>query len=199
MKRAVALLILGALALGLTACNKEVDPTIEPAKPSDYITQNKTEEEQANLKQELVPFWEEQPEMKVEDAKEILEKKDVDVTTEEYRQAVYTVNEDKATQVVKEAFENKIQTPQVKELFSGIAFKFIEGDSFKSTEVAKQLSKLGTYALNPDAGYYWFTFHDRTLAQSAAGIEDGRSLKEYLFVLEWLLADPNVEVMALEN
>ncbi len=198
MKRAVALWLAAALLLGLTACQKEVEPTVAPATPSEYIAKDKTEEEQAELKQELVTFWEE-PEMEPEKAKEIVNKEDADVTTEEYRQAVYTVNEEKAAQLVEEAFETKTQTAEVKELFSGIAFKFIEGDTFKSAEVAKQLSKRGTYALNQEAGYYWFTFHDRTLAQAAAGIEDGRSLKEYTFVLEWLLADPNVEVLALKD
>ena len=202
MKRAVALLILGALCLSLAACRKKVkDPTYEPASPSEWVEREQetqqTEPGSPTEGEELVTFWDEQPEMKTTEAIEIIQKEDADVTTEEYRKAVYTVNEDKATQVVEEALETKLQTPEVTKLFEGIGFHFIEGDTFKSARVKKELSKRGTYAYNEEKECYWFTFHDRTLAQSATGIEDQRSLKEYTQTLEWLLADPNVTVEAL--
>ncbi len=200
MKRAVALWILAGLIFTLTACKKDVVPTLEPTKPSELAEKAPTQDGQPAPEQELVTFWEDQPEMKMEEAQEIIQKEEKDVTTEEYRQAVYTVNEEVATQIVEEAAKTKSQTAAVQDLFSGIFFKFIEGDSFKSPEVAKQLSKKGTYALDAETGYYRFSFHDRTLAQAAAGMREehaAHSIQEYTFVLEWLLADPNVEVKAL--
>lgn len=201
MKRAVALWVLAGMIFTLTACKKEITPTNEPAKPSEWVEKTPNAEGQP-ADPDLVTFWDAQPEMKMDEAQAIIAREDADVTTEEYRQAVYTLNEEVATQIVEEAAKTKTQTVAVKELFSGIFFKFIEGDSFKSKEVAKQLSKKGTYALEPETGYYRFSFHDRTLAQAAAGMKEehtAHSIQEYTFVLEWLLADPNVEVKALSD
>lgn len=180
MKRLVIVLcIFGVLLAG---CSKQ--PEEEPiATPMDYID-----------------FKEEAPAMDLAEAESYLQKDSLDVTAPEYRQAVYTVNESKATDIIKEALEKETQTDAVKELFEGVNFRFIDGEGLASETVAHDLEKLGTFEWDEEAGCYVFNFYDRTLAQSAVRVQLDRShaLGQYREALELLLSDPNVEVDLLD-
>lgn len=183
-KRIFSFIIIGALALSLTACHERKEEIANPSKP--YIA----DENAIDYKEES----EKEP-MTLEDAKEYLASEDADPKTPEYRRAVLAVNSNTAHLTIKEAAETKEITEEVQELFEGVAFRFIEGEQFGSAAVQNYLIKLGTYELKED-GYYHFTFYDRTLPQNAASM-DGNShpFDAYIEVIDLLLSDPNIEVL----
>ncbi len=184
MKRFSIFCLLLMLAGVLFACKSAATEKANPVEPyaEDYIQ-----------------FQEEAPEMSAADAQAYLQSENIDERSSEYRQAVYAVNEAQITSVIDAAHAANAQTDALKKVFSGIAFRFIEGTAFSSTTVQRKLQKEGTYAPNGDDGYYSFTFYDRTLAQTAVNLNDTHALEEYTKVLNLLLSDPNVVVKTLNN
>ena len=182
MKRLLILLAAGMLLLSLAGCKKNPAAPTQPTGPEE---------------KDYIDFHEEAEEMDIAGAQSYLQDETADVTTPEYRQAVYTVNQAKVSSVIDEAHALKQKTQAVTEVFDGIAFRFHEGETFASATVKKQLAKKGTYAWDEETGYYRFTLRDRTLAQAAVNLDDDHALEEYTAVLDLLLSDPNVIVKAL--
>ena len=187
MKRIFSLLLILMLVLNLSAC-KEPDQ----GEQSDTPPVTTTPEVKDNI-----DFRSQAEEMTAEDAKEYLEREETDETSAQYKEAVYTVHEDLATEYINESKETKTPTAETKKLFEGIYFKFIEGEGYASQTVKKGLLPYGTYEKSED-GWYRFVFLDRTLAQVSVTQENGHCLNEYTTVLELLLSDPNVTVKPLE-
>ncbi|MBQ8894807.1 MAG: hypothetical protein IJ043_10430 [Clostridia bacterium] len=141
-------------------------------------------------------FREQSQEMTVEDAETLLQQETAQPTDVQYKEAVYTVNENTAAQIIAEAQEKETTTPKLKEVFEGICFKFLEGEDFADPVIKQKLFIKGNYVLEED-GWYHFTFIDRTLAQNAVNLTDNdHALAEYTAVIELLLSDPNVTVKA---
>lgn len=185
MKRIIALFCMPvALALMLSGCKSR---SLQPEKPIDTV-------------KDYIDFQEEVSEMDLTDAQSYLQGENLDVTTPEYRQAVYTVNENKVATIIEDANSRQEQTDAVTEVFEGIDFQFIDGEGLQSETVKHDLAKLGTFAWDEETQGYRFTFHDRTLAQTAVRVdlERGHALETYQEVLELLLSDPNVTVTILK-
>ena len=143
----------------------------------------------------FIDFQKKTKPMTKKEAETYLSDQNADKSKPEYRQAVFTVNSSSAESVIHEAQETKTITPEVKQLFDKIHFRFIEGDSFASSTVKIALSKLGQCEKGED-GIYYFVFYDRTLAQATTNQEgDPHSLNAYTEVLNLLLNDPNVDVL----
>lgn len=177
MKKLFSFLMISLLALSLAACNQPETPAKEPDKGYDS-------------------FREHTEEMTLEEAETYLQKEAPDETKNQYKEAIYTVNENAAAAVIEKAQKAQKQTEEVTALFSGISFKFLEGDQFGSETVRNKLSKYGSCAAAGD-GWYLFTFYDRTLAQNAITMDNDHALREYTTVLELLLSDPNVTVKTI--
>lgn len=182
MKRFLSFLLIGAALLSFAGCKNDGGEFVPPEWMEDPEVID------------FVDFQDEIPAMTEAEAETYLEGENLDVTAPEYRKAVYIVNEITVADVITEAFETKTQTEELNQVFSGLAFRFIEGDKFGSETVRKRLFKRGSYALNEEDGWYYFEFYDRTLAQAATNLKDDHSLEAYTEVLELLLEDPNVEV-----
>ncbi len=183
MKRIFSLLFILLLVLNLSACKEQgqaESPAVAP-EPTDNID-----------------FRGQAEEMTEASAKEYLEREETDETSVQYKEAVYTVNESIATEYIEEAKEARSETEEVRGLFNGLFFKFIQGEGYASQTVTKGLLSKGTYEKGED-GWYRFIFYDRTLAQTAVHLENEHALAEYTEVLELLLSDPNVTVKPLEK
>lgn len=183
MKKILSFILIAATLLSLASCKKPKTETPE------WMLETESET--------IVDFKSEVPEMSVSEAKSYLESEDADQSSAKYRRAVYTVNETVATTAVEEAFAAKKKTERVIELFEKIDFRYLDGEALQSPEIKNRLSKLGTISKDAD-GNYQFTFHDRTLAQSAAYVKSDHALGAYTQVLELLLEDPNVTMDPLE-
>lgn len=184
MKKILSFIIIATLLLCLPAC-KKTDTPPDPEWMLDPQDEN------------IINFKKEIPEMSVGEAKTYLESSDADPTTAQYRRAVYAVNEAVVTDAVKASFSIGKQTDEVKKLFEKIDFNFINGEALESAELKNRLSKRGLIEKEED-GTYKFTFHDRTLAQTASNVKSDHAIGAYTEVLELLLNDPNVIVDTLE-
>lgn len=184
MKKILSFIIIAALLLCLPACKKTDQPD-----PPEWMLDPQDEN--------IINFKKEIPEMSVSEAKSYLESADADPSTAQYRRAVYAVNESVATTTVQHAFSTGKQTDEVKKLFEKIDFDFINGEALESAEIKNRLSKRGLITKDEN-GNYKFTFHDRTLAQTASNVKSDHAIGAYTEVLELLLNDPNVVVDTLE-
>lgn len=179
MKKILSLILIVLMLIPLGACSSEEEVTAVPDVEVD---------------EQYLDYQSETDAMTYEDAESYLASEDADPTTPEYRRAVLTVNTATAQSIIKKVQDTKEVTEEIEALFEGVAFRFIEGDTFASSSVKSLLSKQGTYALGTD-GYYYFTFFDRTLPQTATNLNgDNHTLAAYAEVLDILLSDPNVEV-----
>lgn len=183
MKKILSYILIAAALLSLSACKKPL-----PKEDPEWMKP---------LEENVVDFKKEAPEMSVSEAKSYLEQENPDPATPQYRRAVYTVNESVVTDAVEEAFEKKEQTDAVTQIFEKIEFSYISGDALESPEIKNRLSKRGLITKDEN-GNYQFTFHDRTLAQSASNVKSDHAIDAYTEVLELLLQDPNVVVDTLE-
>lgn len=183
MKKLLSCFLILALVLGLTACKERTEDPAQTDTPvaKDYDS-----------------FRENTEEMTLEEAEAYLQDEAADQTADQYKEALYTVNENAVSGIIEAARDAEEVTEEVTELFSGIFFKFLNGDQFSEPKVQKKLAKLGSFAAAED-GWYCFTFYDRTLAQAAADMENDHALEEYTAVLELLLSDPNVTVKNLNQ
>lgn len=182
MKKILSIIIAAMLLLSLAACKEKEPVTATPDLPVD---------------EHYMDYQEQAEPMTRAEAEAYLSSEEADVKSPQYRQAVMAVNSTVAYSVIKEVQDTKEITEEIEELFEGVAFRFIEGDTFASSTVKSLLSKQGTYALSED-GYYHFTFYDRTLAQTATNMTDNDyTLNAYTQVLDLLLNDPNVEVRVI--
>ena len=183
MKKILSFILVITALLSLAACKKQL-----PKEDPDWMQP---------VHEHIVDFKKEVPDMSVSEAKSYLENKEADPATAEYRRAVYAVNESVVTAAVEEAFAQKAQTDTVTKLFEKIDFSYISGDALENPEIKNRLSKRGLITQDED-GNYQFTFHDRTLAQTAANVKSDHAIDAYTEVLELLLQDPNVVVDVLE-
>ena len=183
MKKILSYILIAITLLTLSACKKPL-----PKEDPEWM---KPPEEN------IVDFKKEVPDMSVSDAKTYLESEDADPASAKYRRAVYAVNESVVTAAVEEAFDKKEQTDTVTKIFEKIEFSYINGDALESPDVKNRLSKRGLITKDEE-GNYKFTFHDRTLAQSASNVKTDHAIGAYTEVLELLLNDPNVVVDTLE-
>ena len=182
MKRFLSYILIAVTLLTLASCKK-------PSAKEDPEWMQPIEEN-------IVDFKKEVPDMSVSEAKSYLESEEADPASAKYRRAVYAVNESVVSDAVKEAFETKKKTDTVTKLFEKIEFSYIEGDTLENPEVKNRLSKRGLITQDAE-GNYQFTFHDRTLAQTAANVKSDHAIGAYTEVLELLLQDPNVIVDTL--
>ena len=183
MKKILSFILVITALLSLAACKKPL-----PQEDPDWMKP---------VQEHIVNFKKEIPDMSVSEAKSYLESNEADPATAEYRRAVYAVNESVVTDAVKEAFEKKAKTDTVTKLFEKIDFSYINGEALENPEIKNRLNKKGTIAQDEE-GNYQFTFHDRTLAQTAANVKSDHAIDAYTEVLELLLSDPNVVVDVLE-
>jgi len=189
MKKIISAALLLLLLGGLCGCQSEENPqTAEPAHYIEFLEKEETE---------IMP---------PEKAAEVLQAENADPATEEYREATYSYNKATVATVIKEAQTAKKQTEEVKEVFEGVFFRFLNGEAkFENEAARKKLIKLGLWEkAEGSEEWYVFTFHDRTLAQASVNMTEGRgedhSLNEYAEVLELLLSEPNITVQTfLEN
>lgn len=181
MKKLLCCLVILALSLSLFACKEQSETSAETDTPvvKDYDS-----------------FRENTEEMTVEEAEAYLQEEAADPAADQYKEALYTVNENAVSQVIQEAREAEEVTAEVETLFEGIYFKFLEGDQFGDPMIENKLTKLGSYAAGED-GWYCFSFYDRTLAQAATTMDNDHALTDYTAVLELLLSDPNITVKTL--
>ena len=183
MKKILSFILVITALLSLAACKKQL-----PKEDPDWMQP---------VQEHIVNFKKEIPDMSVSEAKSYLESNEADPATAEYRRAVYAVNESVVTAAVEEAFAQKAQTDTVTKLFEKIDFSYIVGEALESPEIKNRLSKRGLITQDEE-GNYQFTFHDRTLAQTAANVKPDHAIDAYTEVLELLLQDPNVVVDTLE-
>ena len=183
MNKILSFILIMSVLLGLSACKKQL-----PQEDPEWMQP---------LEENIVDFKKEVPDMSVSEAKSYLESDEADPTTAKYRRAVYAVNESVVTAAVEEAFEKKEKTDTVTKLFEKVSFSYISGEALESPEVKNRLSKRGLISKDEE-GNYQFTFHDRTLAQTAVNVKNDHAISAYTEVLELLLQDPNVVVDTLE-
>ncbi len=183
MKKILSFILIAIVLLSLASCKK-------PLSQEDPEWMQPIEEN-------IVDFKKEVPDMSVSDAKTYLESEEADPASAKYRRAVYAVNESVVTAAVEEAFDKKEKTDTVTKIFEKIDFSYINGDALESPDVKNRLSKRGLITQDEE-GNYQFTFHDRTLAQTAANVKSDHAIGAYTEVLELLLSDPNVVVDTLE-
>lgn len=193
MKKILSFLLIAMLLLSLIGCKKEPEA-------AEQQSQGQTQTPEWAKKPEgegYIDFRAEAKAPTVSEAKKILANESVDKASAEYRQAVYTVNESAVNTEVEAAKEAGKPSERAKVYFKGISFYFIEGDTFANQEIYKRVLKKGTLSQQKD-GTWYLTFHDITLAQSAT-LTRPHALEEYTEILELLLNDTNVVVLALED
>ncbi len=188
MKRIFSLFLIISLLLCASACKEKQPQDQEGDTPPVTVTPEVKDN---------IDFRNEADKMTPADAKEYLKQEENDETSAEYKEAVYTVNENLAEKYINESKELKAPTEETIALFEGIRFKFLQGEGYASQTVKKGLLPLGTYEKEED-GWYRFVFYDRSLAQVSTTQENGHCLQEYTSALELLLSDPNVTVEPIE-
>ena len=199
IKKIVSLILVGALLLAFGGCHRSEGGTASPDSPTQSGSSSESGQEiqnpQLQKDENYIDYQEKSEPMTKSEAEKVLAKENIDKTDPEYRRAVFTVNSAAAETIILEAQETKTITPEVKQLFDKIAFRFIEGDTFASATVKASLIKQGTCEKGED-GIYYFTFYDQTLAQATTNQEgNSHSIDAYKLVLDLLLNDPNVEVI----
>ena len=173
MKKTLLYIAVALLVLGMVGCKKQTETPDTPERPKGFDS-----------------FREQTEEMTVEEAETYL-KENTDNTTPAYKEAVYTVTENNASEVIKEAREKQKETAAVKELFQGVVFRFREGTDFADLTIKQKLFMRGNWEPGED-GWYTFTFIDRTLSEGAVSMENDHSLNAYTQIIELLLSDSNV-------
>ncbi len=196
MKKILSFIIIMGLLGSMAACKKAPAPQPTP-QPQPEQTAPTPDWALPPEGEGYIDYKAEQEEISVNDALALIADPNADQGSSEYRNAVYTVNENFASEVIDQAHSTNTKTPEVQDLFKGIAFSFIEGDDFANAEIRNRIRKLGTFEKGED-GIYTFTFHDRTLAQSAVTLNDPHALMAYTEVLDLLLSDANVTVVVLK-
>jgi hypothetical protein len=195
MKKFLSIILIGGLLCSMASCKKapapqpQAQPQQETAPTPDWMLPPEGEG--------YIDYKAEQEEISVNDALVLIEDPQADPKSAAYKNAVYTVKENFASEVIDNAHSTNTKTPEVEDLFKGIAFSFIEGDNFANAEIRNRVRKLGNFEKGAD-GIYTFTFHDRTLAQSAVNLNDPHALRAYTEVLDLLLSDTNVKVVVLK-
>ena len=173
MKKFLIYIAVALLVLGMAGCKKQPEEPAVTERPKDFNS-----------------FREQTEEMTVEEAEEYLNE-NTDDTTPAYKEALYTVTENKAAEVIQDARNKKKETAAVRELFKGIFFQFREGTDFTDATIKQKLFMRGNWTLQED-GWYAFTFIDRTLSEGAVSMENDHSLDAYAEIIELLLSDSNV-------
>ena len=196
MKKILSIIIISGLLCSLAGCKKP-NATPQQVTPQQEQTSPTPSWALPPEGEGYIDYKAEQAELSVNDALALVQDPQADPKSAEYRNAVYTINENYAAEVIGNAYATSEQTPEVKTLFNGIAFSFIEGEDFANAEIRNRIRKLGSFEKGAD-GIYTFTFHDRTLAQTAANLKDPHALQAYTEVVDLLLSDTNVTVVVLQ-
>ena len=188
MRRLISLFLIIILMFSLSACRVQEAPQDDVTPPVSTTPEVK----------DNIEFHEQAEKMTVDEAESYLETDKAEETSAQYKEAVYTVNQNLAASYIAESKESNSATEKTKKLFDGICFKFVEGEGYTSQTVKNGLLRFGTYEKSED-GWYRFVFWDRTLAQASANPDNNRTLDEYTNALELLLSDPNVIVKPIED